>query len=61
MRYYFENAQSLTDGIALVCDDLGFEISEKDSADISVELCEVEKNTMSVELDAKKAKITYIS
>lgn len=59
MKYYFENAQEVLDGIKLLCDELKIEIAEKQNADIFVEVFENEKNTLSVELSGKSAKITY--
>ncbi len=59
MKYYFENAQEVFDGIKLLCDELEIEITEEASADILVEVYESEKNTVSVALCDKKAKITY--
>ena len=59
MKYYFENAQEVLDGIKLLCDELKIEIAEKQNADIFVEVFENEKNTLSVELSGKGAKITY--
>ena len=59
MKYYFENAQEVLDGIKLLCDELKIEIAEKQKADIFVEVFENEKNTLSVELSGKSAKITY--
>lgn len=58
MKLWFENAAHLQDGIELVCDELGFEIAEKD-ADLTVCVQECGENALRVTLNGKNAEIVY--
>ncbi|MBQ9976954.1 MAG: beta-N-acetylhexosaminidase [Clostridia bacterium] len=57
MRLKFINAENLLDGISVVADDLGFEISETAEVTVTVETSDEEIS--SLKLDDKRATITY--
>lgn len=59
MKYFFENADALADGIALLSEDLGIEISGKCCADITVTVSETEECALTVSLDGNAASIVY--
>ncbi len=59
MKYFFENACELNDGILLLAGDLDIEIASKEDADIIVIISRTDKPELSVELCGKKASIAY--
>ena len=59
MKLYFENAENLTEAIALVADELSVTVTNKENADVTVTVSEVEERSVSVTLDGNKATIAY--
>ena len=59
MKYYFENANALIDGIELLSEDLGIEIADDGDADIKVVLVEACDKVSELILSGSEAKITY--
>ena len=59
MKLYFQNAESLSEGISLLAAELGVELACPCSADVTVDVEEVSSRTLSVSLDGKNAKIIY--
>ena len=58
MKYHFQNADTLIEGIALLSEDLGIEVV-CESADITVAVTEVKDCILTVTLDGVHASITY--
>ena len=61
MKFYFNNAENLAEGIALLADDLGIEISSEQDADVTVDVSCAEDNAkiLKVCLNGNKASIYY--
>ncbi len=58
MKIFFEGAEALHEGIALLADDLGIELADKGAA-LNVRVREVANDTLSVTLNGSEAEITY--
>lgn len=58
MRICFENAAALEAGIALVAEELGFEVVSE-GADVAVSVKEAEENVLNVTLNEKNAEIVF--
>ena len=57
MKFYFENAQEISDAISLVEKDLGFsQASLKTEADLTVRVTKTDRATVLVKLSEKEAK-----
>ena len=59
MKIYLENAQSLSEGIAILSEDLGIELTAKETAELLIHVHETEERTLQVSLDGKTAEISY--
>ena len=60
MKFYFENAQEISDAISLVEKDLGFsQASSITDADLTVRVSKTDSSTVGVKLSEKEAIITY--
>ena len=59
MKYCFLNAESLQEGIALVAEQLGIEVADKDAAALTVTVTEVTERVLRVSLDGAAAQIVY--
>ena len=59
MKFYFNNVESLADGISLVAGDLGITLSDAADADVTVNVVESGERISAVALDGKVATITY--
>ena len=59
MRYYFNNAEALADGIAILASDLGIEVTDREHADIFVNVTEADEDILKVELDDHTVEVTY--
>ncbi len=59
MKVYFENADALRAGIALVAEDLDITLCDKESADLTVSVTESDERIVEVVLDGKAASITF--
>lgn len=59
MKLYFENITDLKIGIGYVADDLGFEISEKETADFTVTVKTTDTDGFEINLCDKNATVTY--
>ena len=59
MKIYPENAQSLSEGIAILSEDLGIELTAKENADLLIHVHETEERILQVSLDGKTAEILY--
>ena len=59
MKCYFKNTECLMDGIELLSEDLGIEISDEESADVAVEVVECDERVSELSLDGRCAKITW--
>lgn len=59
MKLYFKNAETVGEGIALLCADLGIEVVSEGEAVLTVTVCEAQADTLTVSLDNKQATITY--
>ncbi len=59
MKLYFENASELKTGLGYIADDLGFEISTKEDADVTVAVKLADKDGFELNLCGSTATITY--
>ena len=59
MRFFFECEEALREGIGILSGDLGIEISDEGDADITVSVCVLEEQTLSVELNGAAARISF--
>ena len=59
MKLYFENAEALREGIALVAPDLDITLCDKSEADLTVTVAHVEERISKLVLNGKTASITY--
>ncbi|MBR6727028.1 MAG: hypothetical protein IKM08_02440, partial [Clostridia bacterium] len=57
MKLYFENAQGLDDGIALLLEDL--DVTLAPDAEVTVTVCELERDQLCISLANGKATISY--
>ncbi|MBE6690187.1 MAG: beta-N-acetylhexosaminidase [Ruminococcaceae bacterium] len=57
MKLYFENAQGLDDGIALLLEDL--DVTLAPDAEVTVTVCELERDQLCISLASDKATISY--
>ena len=59
MKLCIKNANALEEGLAILAEDLGVELSCECGADVTVRVSEVDEHIVTVALDGKDASITY--
>ncbi len=59
VKYRFKNAEKVLPSIMHLAPECGIAVTNEDNADITVDVIETNSDILSLELDGKRAKITY--